>query len=146
MLKAFEIQHLPLFFFFSLQNYKTFFSNMNYDNWIILQTFVGLHWKCSPWKLYNWFGLLSTIRRQDNYWGQNNKQNLSVKSKSKLIIWANITKTKGLIVKLVLSIHIYFNTILRSHVDWIKSSLLLMIQWKEHHNLYEHGCYRVQDF
>jgi hypothetical protein len=39
-----------------------------------------------------------------------------------------------------------FNTVLRRHVACIRSSLLLKIQWKEHHNnLYKHGCYSVQD-
>ncbi len=33
-----------------------------------------------------------------------------------------------------------------NNVDWIKPSLLLKIQWKEHHYLYEHGCYSVPDF
>jgi hypothetical protein len=28
---------------------------------------------------------------------------------------------------------------------WIKSRLLLKIQWREHHCLYEHGGYTVQD-
>jgi hypothetical protein len=33
-----------------------------------------------------------------------------------------------------------FYTVLRRLVAWIRSSLLLKIQWKEHHYLYKHGC------
>jgi hypothetical protein len=39
-----------------------------------------------------------------------------------------------------------FNTVLRRCVACINSSLLLKIQWREHHYLYEHGCYSVQTF
>ncbi len=39
-----------------------------------------------------------------------------------------------------------FNTTLRKSFDWNQSSLLLMIQWKEHHCLYKHEYYYVQDF
>jgi hypothetical protein len=37
-------------------------------------------------------------------------------------------------------------TILKGRVAWIKSSLLLRIQWQEHHYLYKHGCYTLQNF
>jgi hypothetical protein len=40
----------------------------------------------------------------------------------------------------------HINTLLRRHVACIKSSLLLKIQYKENHYLFEHGCYSVQDF
>ncbi len=39
-----------------------------------------------------------------------------------------------------------FNVVLRRCVDWIKSSLFLKIQWKEHHYLYKLGCYSVEAF
>ena len=39
-----------------------------------------------------------------------------------------------------------FNTVLKSLVAWIRSSLLLKIQWLKHHYLSEHGCYSVREF
>ncbi len=45
-----------------------------------------------------------------------------------------------------LVIQLCFNTVLRRSVDWIKSSLLLKIQWKVYHYLCEHGFYSVQNF
>ncbi len=39
-----------------------------------------------------------------------------------------------------------FNTILKRLVAWISSSLLLKIQWYEHHYLSEHGCHSVWEF
>ncbi len=39
-----------------------------------------------------------------------------------------------------------FNTVLCRCVACIKSSLLLKMQWKEHHYFYKHRCYSVQDF
>jgi hypothetical protein len=39
-----------------------------------------------------------------------------------------------------------FNIVSKRLVAWIRSSLLLKIQKKDHHYLYEHKCYSVQDF
>ena len=39
-----------------------------------------------------------------------------------------------------------FNTVLKRLVVWIRSSLLLKIQWLKHHYLSEHGCYSVREF
>ena len=36
-----------------------------------------------------------------------------------------------------------FNTVLKRLVVWIRSSLLLKIQWLKHHYLSEHGCYSL---
>jgi hypothetical protein len=33
-----------------------------------------------------------------------------------------------------------FNTVLRRHVAWIRSSLLVKIQWRKHHYISEHRC------
>ncbi len=38
-----------------------------------------------------------------------------------------------------------FNTVLRRCVAWIRSSLLVKIQWQKHHYISEHGCYSVRD-
>ncbi len=40
-------------------------------------------------------------------------------------------------------VYINSNTVLRRRVACAKSSLLLKIQWKEHHFLYKHGCYMI---
>jgi hypothetical protein len=36
-----------------------------------------------------------------------------------------------------------FNSVLRRLVAWIRSSLLVKIQWQKHHYTSEHGCYSV---
>ncbi len=38
----------------------------------------------------------------------------------------------------------HFNTVLRRLVAWIRSSLLLKIQWWKRHYIYKHGCESVQ--
>ncbi len=38
-----------------------------------------------------------------------------------------------------------FNTVFKRRTAWIKSSLLLKIQWKEHHYLYTHRCQIIKD-
>ncbi len=39
----------------------------------------------------------------------------------------------------------HFNTKLRSRVAWIRSSLLVKIQWQKHHYISEHRCGSVWD-
>jgi hypothetical protein len=40
---------------------------------------------------------------------------------------------------------LFFNAVLRRCVAWIRSSLLVKIQWQKHHYIAEHGCGSVRD-